>query len=192
MYSETKFIGELEMNKIIAFIGSARKEGFCTKTVDAIKKGAESEGAEVVVYNLSDLNMKSCVGCMYCRQGNGCSIKDDDMSKIYSDFEEATAVVFAMPIYFGQASGQSLTLINRFYPLVPPKTTKKAITIYAHGAPGKEAYKNYIDMTDPIFKSFGLDIQKTIVCAGTSSMSEEDKEALWSEAFEAGKALCNK
>lgn len=190
MVSQIKFTGGLDMNKIIAFVGSARKEGFCSKTVDAIKKGAESEGAEVIVYNLNDLNMKPCAGCMYCRQGKRCAIKDDDMSKIYADFEEATGVVFAMPIYFGQASGQSMTLINRLYPLVPPKTTKKAITVYAHGAPGKDSYKGYIDMTNPTFKSFGLDVQKTIVCAGTANMSDENKEALFAEAFEAGKELC--
>ena len=177
------------MKKIVAFVGSERKSGYCSKTVDAIRKGAESEGAEVKVYYPGEMNIRSCQGCMYCRQGKGCAIQDDDMSGIYADLNEADAVVFAMPIYFGQMSGQMMTLINRLYPLAPPSGMKIAVTVYSHGAPVDTMYKPYIDMTNPLFKSLGMDVEKTIVCAGTGNMPADKEKALLDDAFETGKNL---
>ena len=177
------------MKKIIAFVGSARKEGYCSKTVAGIKKGAEEAGAEVVVYNLSESNIRPCQGCMYCRQGKGCAVTDDDMGRIYKDYAEADGVVFASPLYFGMVSGQSMVLINRLYASVPPKETKKAVAVFAHAAPGETTYKGYIDTFIPVLASVGLDVQDTIVCAGTSAMDDTAEAALFEKAVEAGKKL---
>ena len=177
------------MKKIVAFVGSGRKNGYCAKTVEAIRKGAESEGAEVVVYNPGEMNIRACQGCMYCRQGKGCSIQNDDMAEVYADLADAEGVVFAMPIYFGQMSGQMMTLVNRLYPLAPPSGVKKAVTVYSHGAPGDEMYGPYINMTNPLFKALGMNVEKTIVCSGTGNMPAEKEEALLKDAFETGRSL---
>ena len=176
------------MKKIVAFVGSNRKNGYSAKVVEQIKKGAESAGAEVTVFTPGEMNIKACQGCMYCRQGNGCIIKDDDMAGVYTALNEADGAVFAMPIYFGQMSGQMMTLVNRLYPLAPPAGMKKAVTVYSHGAPAG-MYQKYIDMTDPLFKALGMDVIKTLNAGLTSKMPEDQEKELFEAAFEAGKAL---
>lgn len=182
------------MKKIVAFVGSARKVGYCAQVVEQIKAEAESKGAQVAVHTISDMNLKPCQGCMYCRQGKGCAIQDDDMQEVYAQLKEADAVIFAAPIYFGQMSGQSMTLLNRLYPLVAPDKTpaygiKKALVLYAYAAPGETSYLHYAEESAPIFQSLGFDVQKTILCSNTAAKTEEERTALMQHVQEAAALL---
>lgn len=42
------------MSKVIAFIGSPRKNGYSTRLLNQVLKGAKSIGVEIVTYNLND------------------------------------------------------------------------------------------------------------------------------------------
>ena len=58
--------------KILALIGSPRKNSNCEIIVDEIAKGAAENGHEVVKYIIQDLDIAPCSGCELCRKGKDC------------------------------------------------------------------------------------------------------------------------
>lgn len=53
-----------------------------------------------------------CTHCNYCLKGEGCII-NDDMQTLYPLLEEATAYIFATPVYNGGISAQMKAVIDR-------------------------------------------------------------------------------
>ena len=65
------------MKKIVALMGSPRKNGNIATIIGEMLKGAKDSGAETILFNLIDMEIKPCVACYYCRKNEGCSIKYD-------------------------------------------------------------------------------------------------------------------
>jgi multimeric flavodoxin WrbA len=86
------------MKKMVAFVGSPRKNANISTIVAEIVRGAKEAGAETKVYTLSDMNIKPCQGCFHCREVETCAIKDD-MQLVYEDIKEADAIVIGSPVY---------------------------------------------------------------------------------------------
>jgi multimeric flavodoxin WrbA len=97
---------------ILGFTASPRKQGNTAWTVDKILEGAKEQGAETQSWYSSDLDIKPCLSCYGCRQGDlagertRCIIKDD-MQKLYDALEHADALVLGSPVYMGQMSAQA-------------------------------------------------------------------------------------
>ena len=181
------------MSKVVAFMTSPRKNGYCSKVLNKVIEGAKLKGAEVIVYDLNEEGVKGCQGCNYCRKNEGCATKDK-LQPMYKDIEEADAIVASFPIYFYNISGQGKILIDRLYPVIdssfaPRYPGKKAITIYAQGADNADVFKPQINEINKFFKAFGWDVEKTFVVAGTSSPDFKLDDKLMEDAVEAGKAL---
>lgn len=64
------------MSKVVIFKCSPRKNGYTTKLLDQVAKGAKSKGAEVIEFDLNDAGIRGCQGCFYCRTHDGCAIND--------------------------------------------------------------------------------------------------------------------
>lgn len=99
--------------KIIAINTSPVKTGNCGILLDEAIKAAEENGNTVIKYDLADLNLNDCKACNACA-AQPC-IQDDDTNKIIKEMEEADAVIFATPIYFGFMSTLAKTFTDRFY-----------------------------------------------------------------------------
>lgn len=78
------------MSKLVAFIGSPRKNGNIDTLVKAVIKGAQDSNIETKIYYLNDMKIKPCQACMYCREPSHdhCVIKDD-MCEVYEEIKEA-------------------------------------------------------------------------------------------------------
>ncbi|WXG46253.1 MAG: flavodoxin family protein [Candidatus Atabeyarchaeum deiterrae] len=98
--------------KIIAFIGSPRKDGNSELLTKELLKMAEQEGAETEAIRLAEYNLKPCDACMVCRKTKKCKI-DDDGGKLFSKVLEADGVVLATPVYFGSSSPEMKIFIDR-------------------------------------------------------------------------------
>jgi multimeric flavodoxin WrbA len=103
--------------KVIAFNGSPRKNWNTTALLNSALEGAASEGAEIELVHLYDLNFKGCHSCFACKMKNGksyghCAIKDD-LAPILKKFEEADAIILGSPIYFGEVSGEMRSFLER-------------------------------------------------------------------------------
>ncbi|MDD5289159.1 MAG: flavodoxin family protein [Dehalococcoidales bacterium] len=96
--------------KILGIFGSPRRNGNTDLLLSELLKGAVSKGAEVNTIYLNDLKITPCQHCDACLKEGKCRIQDD-MQKIYDEFEQADVIVLASPVQF----------------LGPPATVKAAI-----------------------------------------------------------------
>lgn len=62
--------------KILA-LDAGRSHCNVSRSVEAAARAAESCGAQVRRLKLSDMNIRSCMGCKLCLTGSGCKIHDD-------------------------------------------------------------------------------------------------------------------
>jgi multimeric flavodoxin WrbA len=100
------------MIKVIAFLGSPRKDGNTELLLQATVKGIESAGLTVKTFRLNLLNIKPCQNCGGCDKTGECII-DDDMTGIYHDIRTADRIVLASPIFFFTVSAQTKIMIDR-------------------------------------------------------------------------------
>lgn len=181
------------MKKIIAFLGSPRKNGSTAALLEQVIAGARAEGAEVITYYLNGKEIKGCQGCRYCRTNDGCATRDA-LHPMYEQLKEAAGVVIASPIYFMNVTGQTKKLIDRLYPMINPDFSprlpdKKIVTVYTQGNINPNGFRSAIDANDGIYKMFGWDLIDSIVYYGTANPDEKVTEDVMHRAFEAGKQL---
>lgn len=110
--------------KVIAFNGSPRKKWNTATLLERALEGASSCGSETELIHLYDLNYKGCISCFSCKMKNGksygrCAVKDD-LSPIFEKVLDAQALIFGSPIYFGTATGQMRSFMERLvFPFTP-------------------------------------------------------------------------
>lgn len=182
------------MKKIVAFIGSPRKNGNTAALVAEVVRGAVASGAQAKVYYLNDMHIRPCQSCFYCRSEDSCLI-EDDLKAVYAEIKKADAVIIGTPIYMFQVTAQTKTLFDRLFPLMdvrfqPRFGKKKTVMIYAQGNPDETAFKTAFETNAEVLKIMGLQVEETIVCADANNPNKAvaDKKIM-TRAFEAGKSL---
>ncbi|MEA4826852.1 MAG: flavodoxin family protein [Clostridium sp.] len=104
--------------KILAINGSPRKNKNTAALLNKALEGAASQGAEIELINLYDLNYKGCISCFACKIKNGesygkCALKDD-LSPILEKAANADAIILGSPIYFASITGAMRSFLERF------------------------------------------------------------------------------
>jgi len=181
------------MRKIVAFLGSPRKNGYTAKLINRILDGAKSVGADVVIYDLNAEGIKGCQGCFYCRVHEDCATKDA-LYPMYEDIKTADGIVFGSPIYFGTVSGQAKIWLDRMYPMYaldfsPRFPGKKAVTVYAQANPDDTRFTDAIETTNNFMKAYGWEVIESLLIYGDVAENYTLPEELLDRAYEAGKAL---
>ena len=98
--------------KIIAFLGSPRKDGNSALLLREAVKGIEETGLKVHIFNLNEMNISPCQSCGEC-EDTGVCIFNDDMALIHAAIREASRIILASPIYFFGVSAQVKIMIDR-------------------------------------------------------------------------------
>ncbi|KPU45531.1 2-amino-4-deoxychorismate dehydrogenase [Oxobacter pfennigii] len=103
--------------KVVALNGSPRKKWNTATLLEKALEGAQSVGAETELIHLYDLNFKGCISCFVCKLKNGksygkCAMKDD-LTPILEKIAHADAVFIGSPIYFGNLTGETRSLLER-------------------------------------------------------------------------------
>lgn len=98
--------------KIIAFLGSPRKDGNTELLLKETIKGIESTGSNVRTFNLNLMDIRPCQDCGGCEKTGVCII-EDDMSEVYTGLRTADRIILASPIFFFGLSAQSKIMIDR-------------------------------------------------------------------------------
>lgn len=98
--------------KIIAFLGSPRKDGNTELLLNEAIRGIEESGFNVHTFNLNIMNISPCQNCSGC-DDTGMCIVEDDMSIIYDAIRSADRIILASPIFFFGMSAQTKTMIDR-------------------------------------------------------------------------------
>ena len=104
------------MKKIVA-INASPRAGWNTGTlIREAAKGAESEGAEAVVYDLYKLEkFTGCISCFGCKlpQTQGICIYKDGLAPVLEDIRNADGLIIGTPNYLGDISAACRALYER-------------------------------------------------------------------------------
>lgn len=182
------------MSKIIAFLGSPRRNGNTAKLVEQVIAGAKAAGAEVITYNLNDERIRGCQGCNYCRTHEGCATQDK-LQPMYEQINQAEGIVASFPIYFANISSQSKQWLDRLYPMItddfsPRCPDKKIVTVYSQANGNKEILRGVIESNDRRFSlMFGWKLINSLLSYGSADPNYLVPQELMDKAFEAGRQL---
>ncbi|MCH5199579.1 MAG: flavodoxin family protein [Oscillospiraceae bacterium] len=104
------------MKKIVAINASPRKTWNTGTLVREAAKGAESEGAEVKVIDLYELDkFTGCVSCFECKLGEnkGKCVQQDGLAPVLEEIRNADGLIIGTPNYLGDASAMFKLLYER-------------------------------------------------------------------------------
>jgi len=101
--------------KVIAFNGSARKDGNTAILINYVLGELEKEGIETELYQLSGKKIHGCTACGKCAENKDqrCSVKDDVLNNCIEKMLEAEGIILGSPTYFADVSPEIKALIDR-------------------------------------------------------------------------------
>lgn len=99
--------------KIIAVNGSHRKGKNTAALLGVVLEEAAQFGASTELLELSDCNIKHCLGCNKCLGRAQCSITDDDMAEIGEKLLGADGIVLGSPVYWANVSALMKNFMDR-------------------------------------------------------------------------------
>jgi multimeric flavodoxin WrbA len=104
--------------RILALIGSPRKQGNTDLLVNEIIRGAEARGHLVEKIYLYDYEIMPCLDCRGCKRGDYVCVLKDDMPGIYERLQSADIIIFGTPVYWYGPTGKMKLLIDRLRPFI--------------------------------------------------------------------------
>ncbi len=103
------------MMKVIAFNGSARKDGNTAGLIRHVLNELEAEGIEAELEQLGGKHIQGCIACFKCfkNQDKKCSVDKDMLNECISKMLEADGIIMGSPTYFANVSTNVKSLIDR-------------------------------------------------------------------------------
>ncbi len=101
--------------KVVAFNGSARKDGNTAILIRHVLEVLEKEGIETELIQLSGEQIHGCMACGTCRKvkNKECKIVNDNVNIYIQKMAEAVGVILGSPTYFSMMSPEMKALIDR-------------------------------------------------------------------------------
>jgi len=101
--------------KVVAFNGSARKDGNTAVLLRQVLKVLESEGFEVELIQLAGEQIRGCTACRACfkNKDQKCIIENDNVNNYIQKMAEADGIILGSPTYFAMMSPELKALIDR-------------------------------------------------------------------------------
>ena len=101
--------------KVVAFNGSARKDGNTAILIRHVFQELETEGIETELIQLSGSKIHGCIACMKCFENKDqrCSVKDDIINDCIGKMLDADGIILGSPTYFANVSTEMKALIDR-------------------------------------------------------------------------------
>lgn len=101
--------------KVIAFNGSARKDGNTAILINHVLAELEHEGISTELIQLAGKNIYACRACMKCSENRNtrCAIDDDIVNDCIKKMVEADGIILGSPTYFTDVSASMKALIDR-------------------------------------------------------------------------------
>jgi len=101
--------------KVVAFSGSARKDGNTAMLVRKVFEPLEREGIETELVQLAGKKVHGCTACLKCadaRTGN-CEGVRDFVNECIDKMLAADGIIIASPTYFADVTAETKALIDR-------------------------------------------------------------------------------
>jgi multimeric flavodoxin WrbA len=114
--------------KVVAFNGSARKDGNTAVLLKRVIKVLEAEGFETELIQLAGEQIHGCTACRACfeTKNQRCVITDDKVNVYIQKMIQADGILLGSPTYFAMMSPEMKALIDRagFVTRATPDTLK--------------------------------------------------------------------
>src|SRR5665648_1238712 len=101
--------------KVVAFNGSARKDGNTAILIRRVLQELKAEGIETELIQLADQQIHGCMACGTCRKlkNKECKIVNDNVNLYIQKMDEADGIIVGSPTYFSMMSPELKALIDR-------------------------------------------------------------------------------
>jgi multimeric flavodoxin WrbA len=101
--------------KVVAFNGSARKDGNTAILLNTVLEELKREGIETELVQLSGKSLQGCIACFKCFENKDgrCAVKKDEMNVYIEKMQEADGILLGSPTYFSDVSTNMKALIER-------------------------------------------------------------------------------
>jgi len=101
--------------KVIAFNGSARKEGNTSILLNLVLNELQEEGIETENYSLAGKLVQGCIACYKCfeTKNKRCNVEKDIINECIQKMDEANGILLGSPTYFADVSASMKALIER-------------------------------------------------------------------------------
>jgi multimeric flavodoxin WrbA len=108
---------ELDILKVIAFNGSARKDGNTATLIRRVLKVLEAEGFKTELVQLAGQQIRGCNACRTCfsTKNQRCVIEDDKVNEYIAKMQEADAVILGSPVYFSMMPSELKAFLDRAF-----------------------------------------------------------------------------
>jgi multimeric flavodoxin WrbA len=186
--------------KVVAFLGSPRREGNTEILLKEAIKGVEKSGSSILTFVLNELDIMPCQNCGGCDDTGTC-IYEDDMSQIYDAIRTADRIILASPVFFFTVSAQAKLMIDRCQciwvekyilkkPIPEGKFGRKGLLIIVGGMKKEIGIQCGETTVKAFFRTISVPEHKTLGYIGVDAKGEILKHpAALKEVYEAGKEL---
>jgi len=101
--------------KVMAFNGSARKDGNTAILINYVLSELRNEGIETELMQLSGKKIHGCIACYKCMENKDkqCAVKDDIANECIQKMIEADGLILGSPTYFSDVTTEMKALIDR-------------------------------------------------------------------------------
>jgi multimeric flavodoxin WrbA len=101
--------------KVVAFNGSARKEGNTAMLLNTVLAELAAEGIETELYSLAGKPVQGCIACYKCfeKKNQRCAVEKDIINECIARMIEADGILLGSPTYFADVSASLKALIER-------------------------------------------------------------------------------
>jgi multimeric flavodoxin WrbA len=101
--------------KVIAFNGSARKDGNTAILINSVLKELQKEGIEIEHLQLAGQKIQGCMACYKCFENKNrqCVFNDDILNTCVEKMDQAQGIILGSPTYFTDVSTEMKALIDR-------------------------------------------------------------------------------
>lgn len=187
------------MKKVLALMGSPRKNKNTNKLLDFLLEGIGELNYEIDKVYLRDLEIQSCTGCDHCGRVGDCVFKDG-MDHIYTGFDNSDIIIFAAPLYFNSINGMAKNVVDRCQKYWSIKYSlgqnykrnedRKGIFLSVGGAPHThDQFNGTIPVMDFFFKAINADYIGNYFVSNTDKFSIEERIDVINEIKEIGKNI---
>jgi len=101
--------------KVIAFNGSARKDGNTAILIREVFAELNAEGIETEMIQMAGKTIHGCIACGKCFENKNqrCAVDNDFANECIEKMVPADGIILASPTYFGDVSTELKALIDR-------------------------------------------------------------------------------
>jgi multimeric flavodoxin WrbA len=101
--------------KVIAFNGSARKDGNTAILLKYVLAELDKEGFATELYQLAGKKIHGCIACGQCRvnKDRRCAVNDDIANECIALMDTADGILIGSPTYFANMTPETKALIDR-------------------------------------------------------------------------------